>query len=105
MAYVPVEATPYGEPVRPHVRAVIVGALRRCGYDVSDFAVRSKGDLEALAEAHANSVVFNLCYGLRGGDGIAGLDQPGIAATLCDLGLTLVGSDAAAQRQLIALAE
>lgn len=99
VAHVPVEATPFGEPVRLHVRTVIVGALRRSGYDVTDFAVRSADDIKTLAEVHAGSVVFNLCYGLRRRNGVKAMDQPGIAGALSDLGMTIVGSDAAAQRR------
>ena len=99
VAHVPVNATPYGEPVRPHVRLVIVDALRRAGYQVADLAIRSKADIDALAAAHPGCAVFNLCYGLKPSEQSEGLDQPGVAAVMADRGLALVGSDAEVQRR------
>ncbi|MCP3990719.1 MAG: ATP-grasp domain-containing protein [Actinomycetia bacterium] len=99
VAHVPVSATPYGEPVRPHVRLVIVDALRRAGHDVADLAIRSRADLDGLAAAHPGCLVFNLCYGLKGSKGRKGLDQPGIAAAMVERGLAVVGSDAETQRR------
>jgi D-alanine-D-alanine ligase len=99
VAHVPVGSTPYGEPVRPHVRLVIVDALRRAGYQVADLAIRSRADIDALADAHPGCVVFNLCYGLRATAESEGLDQPGVAAAMADRGLGLVGSDAEVQRR------
>ena len=106
LAHVPVKSTPYGEPVRPHVRRLILAALERAGYEAHDVAVRSRDDLERLAAVHPRALVFNLCYGLRApdrvdkaGDSDGSLDQPGVAAALVELGLGLVGSDAAAQRR------
>jgi D-alanine-D-alanine ligase len=99
VAHVPVEATPYGEPVRPHVRHVIVAALRRAGYQVADLAIRTPGDLVALSQAHPTCVVLNLCYGLRDRPGTPGLDQPGIASLLAEVGIAAVGSGADAQRR------
>lgn len=105
VAHVPVEATPYGEPVRPHVRHVLVDALVRAGHEVTQWAVRTPDDITALATDHPGCLVFNLCYGLRDPDhkgpgiGTRGLDQPGVAAAVADHGLGLVGSGAEAQRR------
>lgn len=96
IAHVPVEATMYGEPVRPHVRFLIAEALRRAGHRVDDVAIGRTSDIEDLARRSPESIVFNLCYGLRPPDGMA-LGQPDVAAAMEAAGLSLIGSGAAAQ--------
>ena len=97
IAHVPVEATMYGEPVRPHVRHLIAEALRPAGHQVDDVAIGQPSDIDDLARHSPESMVFNLCYGLRSpADGTA-LGQPDVAAAMEAAGLSLIGSGAAAQ--------
>ena len=99
VAFVPVEATPYGEPVRAHTRHLILDALIGAGYRAREVAVRAPGDLEAVAAADPGALILNLCYGLKPVDGSAPLDQPALASLMAGLGLRLVGSGPAAQQR------
>ncbi len=91
----PVDATPFGEPVRPHLRSLIAASLERCGVHVVDTPLRSLADIQALDVS--TDLVFNLCYGLRTSEQI--LSQPDVAEAFETAGHRLVGSDAATQRR------
>lgn len=94
LAHVPTEATPFGEPVQPHVRRLISAALARAHVVVDDVAVRSIADIDELPSD--GSLVFNLCYGLRSDSG--DLDQPAVADAFQSAGKTIIGSSAEVQR-------
>lgn len=94
IAHVPTEATPFGEPVQPHVLRLVSAALEGAGVAVATAAIRSIADVDSLAGSA--ELVFNLCYGLRSEAG--DLDQPGVADAFERAGLSIVGSSAEVQR-------
>lgn len=97
LAHVPVQCTPFGEPVRPAVRHLIKHALSQVGFAVVDYEVESVRSIKELAQKHPQSLVFNLCYGLKATDHNPALSQPDVAATFEECGLRLVGSGSVAQ--------
>lgn len=96
VAHVPVQSTPYGEPVRPQVLHLITDALTRAGHHATTIEVDSAQAIASLA-ADRTQIVFNLCYGLKAADGHSALSQAGVAAEFESHGLSLIGTGSAAQ--------
>lgn len=97
IAYVPERSTPFGEPVRSHQLHLMATALRTAGWSPAVTAFDPATPADSLS-GDGPSVVFNLCYGWRGGDGQPALGQPELAARLGATG-ELVGSETEAQRR------
>lgn len=96
LAFVPVEHTPFGEPVRAHVRHLIRAAIEQAGRRCVDAEITSQADVARVMEQHLGALVFNLCYGLKQANGPV-LGQPDIARWFEAAGAHLIGSGSAAQ--------
>lgn len=98
LAHVPVESTPFGEPVRPHVRHLIRAAIEHAGHQCIEAEITSEADVGLSLDGHERPLVFNLCYGLRqSGQPDAG--QPDLAEWFESAGGHLIGSGAESQRR------
>lgn len=98
LAHVPVESTPFGEPVRTHVRHLIREAIVSAGHTCVDAEITTRADVTEAVEAHVAPLVLNLCYGLRR-QGQPDAGQPELAEWFEVAGGHLIGSGAEAQRQ------
>lgn len=96
VAHVPVQSTPFGEPVRPQILHLIVDALVRAGHAATTVEIDSAQTIARLAE-NPNQIVFNLCYGLKATESQPALSQAGIAAEFESQGLRLIGTGSEAQ--------
>lgn len=98
LAHVPVDSTPFGEPVRAHVRYLLRDAIERSGYVCVEAEITARDDVENAVGAHDAPLVFNLCYGLRR-EAQPDAGQPELADWFEAAGGFLVGSGGDAQRR------
>ncbi len=97
LAHVPMKSTPFGEPVRPHVRHLIRTAIEAAGHTCIEAEITSRTDVTKAVGEHVDPLIFNLCYGLRE-QGQLDAGQPELAEWFEQSGSHLVGSGSRAQR-------